>query len=114
MIVNSFHGLDTSTRFVPFVDVHLYESMDSKVWDIGTHRSLVLELNGINVQPFHLRVKGGAVHSQSIGRTRYATNDSAGLFQSLQDELALDLWGQLARRWLLATSQFLKWNAQNR
>ena len=96
-----------------FFDVHQYKSTDPKVCDIGTHRPLVLELNGTNVQLFHLRVEGRAFHSQSIGRTRCATYDSARLFQSLQDELALDLWGHLARRRLLATSQFLKWNAED-
>jgi hypothetical protein len=59
---------------------------------------LVLELNRTNVQLFHFRVEGWAFHSQSFGCTRCATYHSVCLFQSLKDELALDLLGHLARR----------------
>ena len=69
---------------------------------------LALELSRTNVQLLHLRVEGRAFHSQSIGCTRCATYYSARFFQSLKDELALDLWGHPARRRLRVTSQFPK------
>jgi|SRR5271157_5107636 len=93
--VPSTRHFDTVCAFFD-VPLQVYESED--VRHSYAQWKLVPELNRTNVQLFHFRVEGRAIHSQSIGCTRCATYHSVCLFQSLKDELALDLLGHLARR----------------
>ena len=110
MTVDASSRDSTLRQVCTFFDVQTSTNM-RRCW--YAQRQLVQELNGTNVQLFHFRVEGRAFHSQSIGCTRCATYDSARVFQSLKDELALDLWGHLARRGLCVTSQFAKRNLQD-
>ncbi len=72
--------------------------VDTKKPGVVRERSVVLEINGTDVQPSHFGVEGRPFHSQSIGSTRCAPDDSTAVFQSLKDELALGLLGHLAGR----------------
>jgi hypothetical protein len=76
----------------PYFDVTTNKSTSTQKCQtsVGTVANLVTELNGTNVQLFHLRVEGRAFHAHSIGCTQCTTYHSLRLFQSVKDELALD------------------------
>src|SRR5208283_1029307 len=113
MTVDQRRRRDTSTRPTPFVEAVPVEEC-RKMSDSDTHVTLVLEINGINVQLFYFGVEGCTFHSQFIGCTRCTTYHSTRLSQGLKDELALDLWGHFARGWLCAIFQFVERNLQDR
>ena len=115
MTVDRVGGLDTPTGVVGFLMCRYESPSTLKRSDIQYAQwQLVPELSGTNVQLFHLRVEGGAFHSQSSGCTRCAPYHSARLFQRLKDELALDLSRHLARRRLRVTSQMFPGQPQFR
>jgi hypothetical protein len=83
---------------VPVSQVAQRGVVDTKKPGVVRERSVVLEINGTDVQPFHFGVEGRPFHSQSIGSTRCTPDDSTAVFQSSKDELALGILGHLARR----------------